>query len=190
MRLLLLLLLTSTIGCTSEASSVGEAHDHEARSETSERALESTSPRSERARVRFAETLEDARNGVFRDAFRLLGQRDIVTVIDMPAKHFAQGPRLVHFELRNPRGVVQVSKWYAVGTGADLPESLTHPSFPTKVPVQKASLQSGTASIFGKLPIAGTNFTRSRLQGTFTATVRVGLDAQTPLASHSFEMEL
>ena len=140
--------------------------------------------------VQFASSLTNAKNGAFLQSFSLLAQRDITTRFAFPASLFETGILLMQFELVNSDGVVHASKWYALSQDDDAPARVRHPKFERDVPVQKVEIRSGVASFYSKILIAGTNFTRARLHGEFTATLSADTDLAQPIVSGTFEMKL
>ena len=108
----------------------------------------------------------------------------------VPTALLAPGATLAQFEVLNPDGVTHASKWYALTTDGGAPSMVKHPSFGLEVPVQRAETVGGMAHFLGKIPIAGTNFTRYRLHGEFTATLRLGVDGAAPIIVQPFGVEL
>ena len=149
-------------------------------------------PKTERAeaRIRFASSLDDAKAGSFRTSFPLFGQRDIVAKIEFPKRSLATGATLLHFEVINASGVAHASKWYAIGVDSEGPQSIRHPLFDRDIRVQVLEGAGEQGYFFGKIPVAGTNFTRNRLHGEFTAKVSLGVDAAEATISQVFEVQL
>lgn len=191
MRFLIFLsLVVSAIACdASQDSSHGSLNDPSTEAPTSPNAQSAVNVATEPG-VQFASSLTNAKNGAFQQTFSLLAQRDITTKFALPASLFDTGIILMQFELVNPEGVVHASKWYALSQDDDAPARVQHPKFERDVPVQKVEVRSGVASFYSKILIAGTNFTRARLHGEFTATLSTGTDLAQPIVSGTFAMEL
>ncbi len=187
-----LIFLSLVVGALACSASPDPSHDD--RKDPSTEAP--TSPKAQHSEdaalvpgVQFATSLTNAKSGAFQQSFSLLAQRDITTRFAFPASIIDTGIILMQFELVNPEGVVHASKWYALSQDDDAPARVRHPQFDRDVPVQKVEVRSGMASFYSKILIAGTNFTRARLHGEFTATLSAGTDLAQPIVSGTFEME-
>lgn len=168
-------------------SSPGHEHEHSAAGQTS-----GVAPHDDAApRLRFARSLASAEDGEFVSSFQLLAQRDIVTRIELPVDSIGNEPVFLHFKVLNPEGVTHMSKWYALSADANTDALIRHPLLESDMPVTQLQRRGELAYFHGKIPVAGTNFTRYRLEGAFTARVTLGVEAnQAPLLSHVFVMEL
>lgn len=196
MKIVLIILLATFAACRPSEDFSSDAPGSEERAERSVKSgepggLASSDAPMNQPRIRFARSRAAADAGTFVTTFKLLAQRDIVVGFQVPIAMLSPGATLMQFEVLNPDGVTHASKWYALTTEDGAPAMIKHPSFGLSVPVQRANTVGPMAHFFGKIPIAGTNFTRYRLHGEFTATLRVGIEESAePTIVQSFEVQL
>ncbi len=150
-------------------------------------------PPGHTAQVRFAPGLDAANSGEFQEVFKLLGQRDIVAIIDVDTTDVSNtdGVFFMHFDVINPMGVPMQTQWQAFSSAASAPTEILHPEFQEMIDVQKITKDEGWVHLRANIPVAGTPFTRNKLVGEFSGVVYLGLEATvTPTVSGTFEMEL
>lgn len=156
-------------------------------SSDSETVIQKQSSRS--GAIHLAESLTNAQEGIYADSFKLLAQRDIVVRIEVPVRLLEPQLTFAKLEILNPEQVPHMTRMHAISLRPSQALA-SRPDNHGQLPVQQAELRRGKAIYYLKIPVAGTNFTRYRLHGLFTATITLGTETTVALASQTFRIDL